>query len=1122
MTRPGPRSEVRTGSFNDGISDNIGSPLQTRERRVNDATLSVECGTCGHHSPADFAFCPHCGRELRTACPGCGSPTSPKFAFCPRCGTSLSPAPRHAAEAQARAVGTPLIAPPADPASSTTALDEVGDRRLVTIVFADISGFTALGERLDPEDVRAFQNELFTILSAVIEQYGGFVEKYVGDAVLAVFGAPVAHEDDAERALRAALAMRREVVERIDPVWGPRLGQPVRLHVGAHTGPVVAGALGSHKNRAYAVSGDTVNTAARLQSTAGPGEIMVSAATHAVTLHLFEFEPHASQLLRGRSEPIMVYRLFGLLGQPRCARGLEGYGLSAPLVGRDEELEQMLAAFERARRGRTQVISLIGEAGQGKTRLLSEFLARPLGDDVTVRRFACSSLGEQTYGMFASFVREAYGIAREDSLATARAKLAQGAYTSSADAGEVSLLEPMLGHLLGLHEETGDVAPATVRRQIYSAWRTLVERRVRLGPLVLAIEDVHWADAASLELLHHLSDRITERPLTIVLTHRPSFHLPTPVSNRVGHTAIRLAPLGVGDVDALLIGFFGATVSAWPASVRTLLMARSGGNPLYLEEIVRLMIARGLLERTDAGWRCADDAASVEIPPTIQGLLTARLDQTPAHVRRVLQEAAVLGPRFDLDLLRRITSAAPTLDATLEVLLDGGLIEEISNEGDATRSFGFAHALLHEAAYANLLVSRRTELHASAAAALEERSSGRVLRTEDLESVAHHLSLSASPRKAAAHFIRAADYARGIYANEDAVRLCQSALDVLDPSGPEALAVHERLGDLFRPLGRSASAFQHYSTARAAFEALGRHGDVARLLRKIGGLHWDAGERDAALGCFHAGLELLAAGPDHIERAHLCQELGGCAFRSGDYSAARSWCERALAELGGPEDTPEDREGALALSYAHNTLGITLARMQQLDEAVRHIERSVSMAERHNLLNAAGRGYANLSMLYAVVDAERGIEICGRGLDIARRIGDYCLESRLLANLALAYCALADRCDEQAIEAARASIELDRALEQRDHLAMPLIVLGQIHQCRGEREPALACYREALALAQEAAEPQLLFACYDGLATLFLDAGDQEQAERYLEEADAVGRRSQLDLDGLIVLPFLA
>jgi tetratricopeptide (TPR) repeat protein len=888
----------------------------------------------------------------------------------------------------------------------------------------------------------------------------------------------------------------------------------------------VAGALGSHNSRAYAVSGDTVNTAARLQSAAGPGEILASAATQAITQHLFDFEPHASLLLRGRSEPVTVYRLCGLLGQPRGARGLEGYGLSAPLVGRDDELAQMLAAFERARRGRAQVITLIGEAGQGKTRLVGEFLNRLAGDGITVRRFACSSLGEQTYGIFASFVREAYGIARDDSLATARAKLAQGAHAIGAQPDEIGLIEPMLAHLLGLHEETKELEPETVQRQIYGAWRMLVERRLRRGPLVAVLEDVQWSDAASLELLQHLTDRLTDHALTIVLTHRPSFQLSAPVSNRVGHTAIRLAPLTQADVEALLSGFFGTSAGGWPAPVRSLLVARSGGNPLYLEELVRNMIARGLLRRTDEGWHCADDAASVELPPTIQGLLTARLDQIPAQARRVLQEAAVLGPRFDFDLLRRITAAPATLDAIVEALLDGELIEEISAPGETTRRFRFTHGLLHEATYANLLVRRRTELHASAAAALEQRVGGETLRMEDLESLAHHFSLSGSRRKAAGYLVQAADHARGIYANEDAVRLYQRALDALeadDPADPDVLAVHERLGDLFRPLGRRAPAFQHYSVAHDAYEALGRHADLARMLRKIGGLRWDAGEREAALGCFHAGLELLAATPDRIERAHLCQELGRYAFRGGDFAAARSWCERALAELGGLEDTePDDREAALALSYAHNTLGITLARMQQLDQAVRHIERSVSVAERHDLLNAAGRGYANLSMLYAVVDAGRGIELCGHGLDIARRIGDYCLQSRLQANLALAYCALADQCDDQAIDAAQASIKLDRALEQRDHLAMPLIVLGQIHQCRGEHEAALACYREALALAQEAADPQLLFPCYEGLATLFLDAGDQEQAEHYLKEADAVGRRSQLSLDSLVMLPFLA
>jgi adenylate cyclase len=277
------------------------------------------------------------------------------------------------------------------------------------------------------------------------------------------------------------------------------------------------------------------------------------------------------------------------------------------------------------------------------------------------------------------------------------------------------------------------------------------------------------------------------------------------------------------------------------------------------------------------------------------------------------------------------------------------------------------------------------------------------------------------------------------------------------------------------------------------------------------------------LRCFHSGIELLEGRPESIERAHLYQQLGRAAFRSGDHAAAIEFAERALAHAEPLIDrgASDAREVAAAVSHAHNTLGIALARSGRVDDAIAHIERSVQVAEMHDLLRAAGRGYTNLGVLYAALDAQEGVKACSRGLDIAKRIGDFGLQSRLYANLAVAYCALTDRCEEQGIEAAQASIRLDRELEQRDHLAVPLIVLGQIHQCSGELQRARECYEEALALAEQAAEPQLLFPCYDGLATLHLDLGDEAAAEDFLERAAAVCENCGLEPDHLTVLPFL-
>src|SRR5262249_27949490 len=308
-------------------------------------------------------------------------------------------------------------------------LDPQSDRRPVTVLFADLSGFTSLGERLDPEDVRALQNDLFKERCGGIERFEGFVEKYVGDAVMGVFGAPVAHEDDPERALRAALLMR-ERIEALSERWARRIGAPLALHIGVNTGHGVAGQIGSGVGAAYAVTGDAVNTAARLQSTAESGQILASRSTYALTQHVFDFEALGEVRLKGKTEPVPIYRVVAALSVPRPARGLHVAGREAPFVGRDDELRELVTAFHRMLAGETQVVALLGEAGSGKSRLLSEFFAHleqdgHLGDTV-VRRAVCSSVGERTYGVPAALLRDAYGATPEDTPAVAREKFVAG------------------------------------------------------------------------------------------------------------------------------------------------------------------------------------------------------------------------------------------------------------------------------------------------------------------------------------------------------------------------------------------------------------------------------------------------------------------------------------------------------------------------------------------------------------------------------------------------------------------------------------------------------------------------------------------------------------------------
>ena len=979
------------------------------------------------------------------------------------------------------------------------------DRRPVTVVFADLAGFTALCEDLDPEDVRAVQTDLFEALRGALEPLGAFIEKFIGDAVVAVFGAPQAHEDDPERALHAALEMHRRVAA-LNSRWAARLGCPLALHIGVNTGRVVAGRIGTSAQASYAVTGDAVNTAARLQAAAQPGETLVSHATYLLAQHAFAFAPAGQVSLKGKSAPLEVHRLLGPAERARPARGLEALGLASPLVGREAELAALDAALGASLGGRATIACLSGDAGTGKSRLVAEFTARLRDRKITVRSAACSSLGEPPSGVIAGFFREASGIAADDSLETARRKIEEGLRALGAAEAEALGVAPVVGYVLGLAgpATASDVEPERLRRQILLMLRIATERRLSRGPLLLVVEDLHWADTASVEGLWQLADWLADQPLMLLATFRAPFAVPP--SARAGVCRVPVAPLSQADAGAMLGAFFG---TALPAALRGQILERSGGNPYYLEELVRGLAASGTLRQEGGRWTSTTGAGTPEIPPTIEGLLLSRLDRLAPEQRRYLQEAAVLGPAFEPAFLARIGSAAADEEAILRELCAASLLEPHRPGG-----FRFTHALLHDTAYQNLLQRRRAELHARAGSELERLHGPRPQRLEELEALGHHFSLSDAPERGARYLVAAGDWARDVYANEDALRHYRRALAALRGCADcerESLEVHERLGDVLALTGERQEAMAHYGVAKAGERAM-----QVRLCRKIGALHWDAGERERGLACFREGLALLSADAEPIERAHLYQEMGRLAFRSGDNHGALDWAERALEHA--RQAAPG---GEAAAAQALNTLGVALARLDRHAEAVAHIERSVGIALEHGLLQTACRAYANLGVLYASLDPGRAIATCLTGLETAKKIGDLGFQSRLYANLAVAYCALTDRCDAEGLRAAETAIALDRRLGQLDHLAVPLIVLGQIHQCHGEPAKALDYYQEALALAEDMDEPQLLFPCYDGLATLYLDRGDTAEAERHLMKAAEISERAGLDRDSLVVLPFL-
>ncbi len=567
---------------------------------------------------------------------------------CPHCQTELPDEARFCFHC-----GRPLPAQPDD-----LPVHARGERRPVTILFADLSGFTAMLERMDPEDARGLINRCFDHLVPVVEKYGGVVDKFIGDEVMALFGAPVAHEDDSARALWAALEMMESLA-----AFNAREGTAMQLHIGVNTGLVVAGEVGSSGRRAYTVMGAAVNLAARLEEASAAGQILVGPAIYRLTAPLFEFEPLGPISLQGRAEPLPVYRLLGPAAQPGALRGLAG--LTSPLVGREAELAGLLAASRALSQGQGGVVVITGEPGLGKSRLVREWrAAAPRVPPAT--RWAegrCLSHSRRmAYHLLADLLRSL--LALPGGADEPETRMALEALCRDLFAGDFLEVYPYLGHLLALYltgeayERVHPLDPQALSGLYLSAVRRLLRSWAKVSPLVLVCEDVHWADPSSVELLLRLLPLVRGTPLLFCFVSRPDqdvtgWRLVTAAREQgVVLTEVSLQPLSEADGRQLVANLL--RVEALPEQVRRLILERAGGNPFFLEEIIRTLIDREVIVLEGEGWVCRQEVGQVVIPETLQSLLLARIDRLPEEVQRTLRIAAVIGRRFPLRVLETV------------------------------------------------------------------------------------------------------------------------------------------------------------------------------------------------------------------------------------------------------------------------------------------------------------------------------------------------------------------------------------------------------------------------------------------------------------------------------------
>jgi class 3 adenylate cyclase/tetratricopeptide (TPR) repeat protein len=675
-----------------------------------------------------------------------------------------------------------------------------GERRFVSVLFADVVDSTELGERLDPEQFAEIMDGAFAILNVAVARYGGTVARLLGDAILAFFGAPVAHEDDAERAVRAGLDVQATARQYADVVK-QNYGVDFEVRVGINSGLTVLAAIGDEIRTEYTAMGDTTNVASRMQSAARPGTVLVSAETYHLTKELFDFNARGATKIKGKSKPIETYEVLAPKTLPGRVRGLEG--VTSPLVDRDAEVLFLQQKLEDLLGGQGAFVAVVGEAGLGKSRLIAEVRklahANSQHQVVWLEGRAISYGQTMIYYPWQQVVREALGMPDVATPATVRdhIRLARDRYGLPGDD------LPFLETLLGVESEASsrlirDLKGDTLRRRLTEATRNYIGALAHTTPVVLVFDDLHWANEASLDLLLKTLELVKDSPLLVICLTRPDKDAPSwsmleQARNKVRtwFTEIVLGPLGAEHSRELLGNLL--DIEDLPESVHDLILQKSEGNPFFVEEVIRTLIDSRHIVRENSHWRATHEIVNVSIPDTLTGLLSSRIDRLPNDTKQVAQTSAVLGRIFAYRALAEVFAGAPPNERIEDVASHLGTLtyEELVRERAREREleYIFKHALTQEAAYNMLLIRRRKELHRRAGAVLEQVYAERL--DDFVPALARHFWLGEDWERAAEYSMRAGDQAMKLYALSEALdsyeRACQ-AFEKVPDAPPERLA----------------------------------------------------------------------------------------------------------------------------------------------------------------------------------------------------------------------------------------------------------------------------------------------------------------------------------------------
>jgi len=809
----------------------------------------MKCPECQAENPDTQKFCGECGTKLERVCPNCSANNPSQYKFCGECGFDLK-------KAKEASPGDDLDQKSSIPESAghaipTTPMAIEGERKYVTALFSDMSGYTAMSEKLDPEEVKEITSRIFAEISKIVEKYDGFIEKFIGDAVMALFGVPKTHEDDPVRTIKAAKEIH-DVVKAISPELKEKIGKPLSMHTGINTGLVVTGEINMEKGT-HGVAGDTINVAARLSNLAEADQIIVGPDTYHQAEGYFVFEALEPTKVKGKAEPIRIFKVLSPKEQPSTTHRY--HGLRADLIGREVELAQLRESAEKLREGKGSVFAICGETGIGKTRLVEEFKgALDLNEIQWLDGQAYAYSQNIPYFPLIDLLNRGFQIKEGDSPEKVKEKIESGVESL---VGKREDVIPYLGSLYSLsYPEIEEVSPEFWKSRLQEAVHAILSGLAQRGTTIICLEDLHWTDSSFMDLLRFVLSEF-RYPALFICVYRPTINLFTShqlSSLKAQYQEIQLNDLSLSEAQVMLESLLKA--KDIPKDLWRFIQENVGGNPLYLEEVINALIDSETLTSNNGSWSLDRPISQIDMPSTIHGIIAARLDHLENESKRVLQEASVIGRAFLYDILKSCTQLKEQLDRHLTGLERIGLIHARSLQPDL--EYVFKNALTQEVVYNGLLKKERKAIHERIALVMEELFQDRL--SEFYEALAFHFKQGRSIHKAVDYLIKAGEKSLARYAVEESHQYFREAFELLT-NIPERTTDEDEL--LIGLLNKWSLVFYYSGDFKEQLDLLLAHRDLADSLNdkeKIGMFY-------AWLGFAHCFREKLNESYEYLLKA---------------------------------------------------------------------------------------------------------------------------------------------------------------------------------------------------------------------------------------------------------------